>query len=69
MPDSSVDSVTINVYDITGQKVAPTLNKLNNLTELEDLKNGLYIYTVNVELTDGDSSESPVMKFYVEKSE
>ena len=61
--DSAVDSVTLNVYDLNGQKVVGPLSKTDNLTELEDLKNGLYVYTVTVK-TD-ETYKSPVMKFYV----
>ncbi|MBS3786900.1 T9SS type A sorting domain-containing protein [Candidatus Bipolaricaulota bacterium] len=61
---SAVSSITINVFDLSGRKLV-TLDSVDNLTDLNNLQNGLYIYTVTVE-TD-DTYESPVMKFIVRK--
>jgi len=55
--------VTINsmkVFDLTGAKVIEVEDGFDDLSALEELENGLYLYTV--ELEDGSS---PVMKFVV----
>ncbi len=61
---SAVQSVTMEVFDLSGQKLL-TLESVDNLQALDDLQNGLYLYTVTVE-TD-DTYQSPVMKFVVKK--
>ena len=61
---SAVQSITIKVFDLSGQKIV-TLESVDNLEDLNSLQNGLYLYTVTVE-TD-DTYQSPVMKFIVRK--
>jgi len=61
---SAVQSVTMKVFDLSGKKLL-TLETVDNLEALNNLKNGLYLYTVTVE-TD-DTYQSPVMKFIVKK--
>jgi len=60
--------VTVNVvkvFDLSGRKVAE-IEDINNMSALEDLNNGLYLYTVDYE-AQGESEQSPVMKFLVKK--
>jgi hypothetical protein len=61
---SAVQSVTMKVFDLSGKKLL-TLETVDNLEALNNLQNGLYLYTVTVE-TD-DTYQSPVMKFIVKK--
>lgn len=62
--NSAVSSITLKVFDLSGRKIV-TLESLENLEELNNLQNGLYLYTVTVD-TD-QTYESPVMKFVVKR--
>jgi len=61
---SAVQSVTMKIFDLSGRKLL-TLESVDNLQAINNLQNGLYLYTITVE-TD-DTYQSPVMKFVVKK--
>ncbi len=66
--DANVSDFSIRVYDLSGKKVIPADSfgdSINDLSVLNELENGLYIYTVTLE-TD-DTYTSPAMKFVVKK--
>ncbi|MBS3792430.1 hypothetical protein KGY77_07305, partial [Candidatus Bipolaricaulota bacterium] len=65
---SYVDVNTVRVFDMGGRKVLEITDGFNDMAELEDLENGLYLYTVDYEVSGEDDGQSPVMKFLVRNS-
>lgn len=68
--DADVSDFKIRVFDLSGKKVIPADSfgdSINDLAVLNDLQNGLYIYTVSLTRSDGKEFISPAMKFVVKK--
>ena len=64
-----VEQATIRVYDLSGKRLLnlENLNSVDDLSSINDLQNGLYLYTVELENPAGETKQSPVMKFVVKK--
>ncbi|MFW6071800.1 MAG: hypothetical protein ACOC86_05380, partial [Candidatus Bipolaricaulota bacterium] len=67
-----VDVDAVRVFDMGGRKVLELTDgdtdNFNDMSQLEDLENGIYLYTVDYEVSDEGESKSPVMKFLVRNS-
>ncbi|MCF7890011.1 hypothetical protein K9M78_02210 [Candidatus Bipolaricaulota bacterium] len=67
--DSVHSYVTINVlrvFDLGGRKILEVEENFDDLSELENLENGLYLYTVDYEVSgESGTQKSPVMRFLV----
>ncbi|MFP4202238.1 MAG: hypothetical protein ACLFSX_04740, partial [Candidatus Acetothermia bacterium] len=65
-----VTDITLRVFDLSGKQLAEIESGWDDLSELENMENGLYLYTVEYEVDTEDetqSKKSPVMKFVVKK--
>ncbi len=64
--DADVSEVTINVFDLSGKKLLTFEGSITGLSAINDLENGLYLYSAQLTTDDGDF-QSPVKKFVVKK--
>lgn len=58
---------SVKVFDLTGERVLLIEDGFEAMSQLNQLKNGLYLYTVEYSVEGGDEKPSPVMKFLVKR--